>query len=235
MNIILSPANLLGTGAFKAAGGVGLALAASYQGEKAAARIAASSALRGALKDKGHSEAVITKMFADLQSKDSAVAKKAAEAMIKDLDYDKNQLSVIQAAANKGLISMTTQRAAMKAIKGEIHDAATAHRVLDVLQEVNSAKLNEANRMQVLETAIAGSKFGIKEPKYLAAKINDWEEGLDGLTATFKLAEKKLASVNGDQDKAFRLALREQLEGKVAKEDMESTVEKMATCGIKGK
>ncbi|MGE3262615.1 MAG: hypothetical protein AB7K68_12610 [Bacteriovoracia bacterium] len=248
-NIALSPTAMLGTGIGKIAlGGAAASLIAANQGAKSMAKLAANNTLRAALKEKGHSEAAITKLFADLNSKDATVARKAAQAMIHDLDFNEDAMGVIRTAASKGLISQFTQRAATKAIREDIKNASMAKRVMDIMAEVNTAKLNDGNRLQVLEAALAGAKFGVENPKYLAAKINDWETGLDGLTATYRLAEKKmassevrgLASLEAKQQKAFELALDEQIEmnpalkGLSRQEKLEMK-QQMATCGLKGK
>ncbi|MGZ3712944.1 MAG: hypothetical protein ACXVBE_14365, partial [Bdellovibrionota bacterium] len=244
MNVALSPMNLMGTGAGAVAGMVG------RQATTQIGRASASKVLRAALKEKGHDEAAITKMFTELQSKDVATAHKASVAMFHDLGMDEDTLQVIQKAASKGLISMVTQRAAAKAIRENITNAPQAKRVMEILDGVNSAKLNDGNRLQALETALAGAKFGVKDPHYLATKINDWEQGLDGLANTYNLAAKKLENkafvkkfkdLEDAQFHAFDESLDEELmasnaEYKAATAEQRSAIRnEMHTCGIKGK
>lgn len=198
---------------------VGGAALAGKLGTKAAS----SAALKAALKKKGMSPAEITRVFADLNSGEQKTAARAAARLIKDLNLDEAEIRFMRQAAAKGVLKEQSGEAMMDPIRRQLAklDLRERNRVytkaMEILQDVNSAKLNEGNRRQVLESAIAGAQFGIKDPKVLAAKINDWDDGLEGLAKTFQLAKSRLddpeiraiANLEQRQDVAFRKALRE--------------------------
>lgn len=209
-----------GLGLGKGLAMVGGAALAGKLGTKAAS----SAGLRNALKSKGLSNAEIAKVFADLNSGNEQVAGRAAAKLIKDLNLDDAEIRFMRMAAKKGVLKEQNASALLDPIRKELHQLPSGPerkriwtKAMEILDGVNSAKLNEYNRRQVLESAIAGARFGIKDPKQLAAKINDWEEGLEGLTKTFQIAQKrlddpairKIANLEERQKAAFDKALDE--------------------------
>lgn len=236
-----------GLGLVKGAGIVGSAALAG----RGFTRAANSAALRNALKAKGLGADEITRVFADLNSGDATRAGRAAAKLIKDLGLDDAEIRFMRAAAAKGVLKegnegmldpIRTQLAHLDARERK----AVYSKALEILDDVNSAKLNDANRRQVLEAAIAGARFGIKDPKQLAAKINDWEEGIEGLTKTFQLAKKHMddpgikaiANLEARQEAAFAKALDEM---RAANPEMKAMPDaewellrpKLLACGIR--
>jgi len=202
--------------------GIAMVGGAAFAG-KLGTRAASSAALKGTLKSKGLSEAEIAKVFADLNSGNKDTAARAAAKLIKDLNLDDAEIRFMRIAAQKGVLKEQNAQGLMDPIQRELGKLNAEERkrvyskAMEILEGVNSAKLNEYNRRQVLESAIAGARFGIKDPKQLAAKINDWEEGLEGLTKTFRLAKRHLddakirniANLEARQEAAFDKALDE--------------------------
>ena len=243
----LQPLNLIGTGAAGLLGGYAT---------KQAAKAAASHAMQSGLAQKGMTKEAIAKLTSDLNSKDPEIAAAATRALVKESGWTDEAINVVRQAASKNLISVFTHRKAMAAIKAEIKDAKTATAAIEALKKINSAKLNDGNRMDALEAALFGAKFFSKDaskgatkgPAFveaLANKINDWDQGLDGLAATYKLAASKmdlaevkaLGSLEARQDKAIRLAIRDELKNNpeyqaASKEGKEAMEDQLASCGI---
>jgi hypothetical protein len=210
LDLALSPSDWIGSGIFLKSAAAGAVIG------KALLRPGAKVALSQALKNKGLAEVEIQRLFTNLQSADPEIAKAAARKIITETGIDDNQIKFVRTAASKGLLFQKNPES-IKAITKEIKDGRVYNRAVKILEDVNAAKVNAGNRDEVLKAAIAGAEFGVTDPKRLAAVINDWDEGLDGLAKTYEVAAKKLeepsirglASVQARQEAAFRSALDE--------------------------
>jgi hypothetical protein len=206
--------------------GLGLVKGGMLMGSAALAgrlssKAANSIALKQALRAKGLTAAEVDNVFRQLNSGDPELAGRAAAKLIKDLGLDDAEIRFMRQAAAKGVLKEQNAEGLMDPIRKQLAALDAKERkvvyskAMEILQDVNSAKLNEYTRRQVLESAIAGARFGIKDPKVLAAKINDWEEGLEGLTKTFQIAKQRLddpeirqiANLDLRHDAAFGKAL----------------------------
>lgn len=211
MSAALSPADLLGTGTFFKAAAMG---AGSLSVAKLIAKPLQRSALKKALKSKGMADEAIEGLFKQAQSSDPQVAAAAAKQLILETGADPTKVKFVRAAASKGLF-LEQNPEAMKEVLKEVKNGQVYTRALDIMDNMNAAKINAGNRDQALKAAIAGAEFGVTDPKRLAAIITDWDEGLDGLTKTYEIAAKKLnepkirglASVEERQNAAFASAL----------------------------
>lgn len=181
--LALSPLDLVGSGIFM--GAAGLTVGKFLEGPGARA------ALTAALRAKGITQIDVDRLLKNLVSSDPAIAKAAARKIMMEVGMDENQIRFIRMAASKRAFSEQNPEA-MAAILKEVKDGKTYMGAMKILEAVNSAKINPANRDQVLRAAIAGAEFGVNDPKKLAAVITDWEEGLDGLARTYQVAAKKM-------------------------------------------
>jgi hypothetical protein len=207
MALALSPADLVGSGVYM--GVAGHTIGKFLQGP------GARKALTGALRSKGIGQVEVDRLFKDLVSEDAKVAQTAARKIITEVGMDENMIKFVRMAAAKRAYAEQNPEA-MASILKEVKDGKTYMGAMKVLENVNSAKINPANRDQVLRAAIAGAEFGVTDPKKLAAVITDWDQGLDGLSRTYKVAAdkmktvpeiSKIANVEEKQRMAFRAAL----------------------------
>jgi hypothetical protein len=243
----LSPIDLVGSGLGLKAGA-----ALGYNMGKMLEKPGAKIALSQALKKRGLSEVEIESHFSKLVSADAAVAGPAARKILTEVGIDPSHVNFVRMAASKGLFKPENPEAfaaVMKEVTNRKGSGATnavkiAH---DVIKDVNAAKINSGNRDQVLRAAIAGAEFGHREPAKLAAVINDWEQGLDGLARTYEIARTKmdvpeirgLATLEARQNAAFSKALDDMMEGNpefrmLTAEDRAAAKSQMMACGIKG-
>ncbi len=207
MALALSPADLVGSGVYMGA--------ASFTIGKFLQGPGARKALFGALRSKGISEIEVERLFKNLVSEDPKIAQAAARKIITEVGMDENMIKFVRMAAAKRAYAEQNPEA-MASILKEVKDGKTYMGAMKVLENVNSAKINPANRDQVLRAAIAGAEFGVTDPKKLAAVITDWDQGLDGLSRTYKVAADKMknvpeiakvTNVEEKQRMAFRAAL----------------------------
>jgi hypothetical protein len=205
--IALSPLDLVGSGIFM--GAAGLTVGKFLEGP--GAKLALSQALRA----KGLTQVDVDRLLKNLASSDPAVAKAAARKVMTEVGLDENQVRFIRMAAAKRAFTEQNPEA-MQAILKEVKDGRVYMGAMKVLEGVNSAKINPANRDQVLRAAIAGADFGVTDPKKLATVITDWDEGLDGLARTYEVAAQKMkndpaiakiANLEEKQRASFRAAL----------------------------
>jgi hypothetical protein len=237
----LSPVDLIGLGIYAKSGAVIGALTG-----KALERAGARNALASSMRSKGASNTEIEKFLADLQHSDPAVAQAAARRIVKYVGIE-GQEDFLRMAASKGLLKGHSVDSLL-AITKEIKDAQVYTRAVRILEDVNSAKINAGNRDQVLKAAIAGAEFGITDPKRLAAVINDWDQGLDGLAHAYRVAKTKLdapdvrglASLQARQEAAFSRALDELMEANpdfraLSPAERQATKTQMMRCGGKGR
>ncbi len=205
--IALSPLDLVGSGLYM--GAAGMTIGKFLEGP--GARLALSQALRA----KGLTQVDVDRLLKNLVSSDPAVAKAAARKVMTEVGLDENQIKFIRMAASKRAFTEQSPEA-MEAILKEVKDGRVYMGAMKVLEGVNSAKINPANRDQVLRAAIAGAVFGVNDPKKLATVITDWDEGLDGLARTYEVAALKMksdpaiaqiASLEEKQRASFRAAL----------------------------
>lgn len=205
--LALSPLDLIGSGIFM--GTAGFTVGKFLEGP------GARTALSAALRAKGISQIDVDRLLRNLVSSDPAIAKAAARKIMTEVGMDENQIRFIRMAASKRAFSEQNPEA-MNAILQEVKDGKTYMGAMKILESVNSAKINPANRDQVLRAAIAGAEFGVNDPKKLAAVITDWDEGLDGLARTYQVAAKKMkedpniskiVNVEERQRASFRAAL----------------------------
>jgi hypothetical protein len=170
----------------------------------------------------------------------------------KALDIDTSEIKVLQNLFRTGVVPEVDARASSRAlvrlrsIPAEQRASALA-RVEDSLANLNTAKINAANRDQALEAIVSGAQFGA-DPKRVASVVTDWDGGLDGLARTYDIARKKMdmpelrgiASADDKMERSFRMALREQRpnapEFKAMPDEQWAKVEdQMVGCGLKGK
>jgi hypothetical protein len=240
LSAAMSPADLIGTGIYlKTAGAAATTLGMLVK------KPLERAALKSALRNKGMSEVAIEGLFKQVQSADPNVAAAAAKQLITETGADPAKVKFVRSAASKGLF-LEQNPAAMKEVLDEVKNGQVYTRAMEIMDNMNAAKINAGNRDQALKAAIAGAEFGVTDPKRLAAIITDWDEGLDGLTKTYEIAAKKmnepkirgLASVEERQSAAFASALDELRAGnpelKAMPENQWAQMkENMMTCPLK--
>jgi hypothetical protein len=228
-NVVLSMA-LAGTGmdfwGLGLAKGV-VAVAAGRSFGAIADRAVANPALRAQLRSKGLADSRINALLSNFRSLDNGVRDRAGMEMIQALGLDGNEIRLIREMAAKNLIGpveagnlnqLEQMYGPIRKALAEVPQADRARvfdRAVEVMNSVNAAKINAGNRMQALDAVMAASRFGVDDPKRLAAVINDWEQGLDGLARTYDLARQNLndvniariASADDKQRAAFAMAL----------------------------
>lgn len=235
MDIATSPLDLMGLGIGK---GIVAGAAGAYTGAKMLAKPGAVRAAQKALLKKGFSALDAGKILADIKGTDAAKAAKALAILTDAVGVDAKELKVARNLVSKGVLREGDVEAfdrAMKTLREVKPEerAAVFARIDETLSNVNSAKINAANREQALEAIAAGSRFGA-EPKYIAAKVTDWDGGLDGLARAYDVARQEmdtpmvrgLASDDLRRDAAFDSALR-----KLGVSD-EKVRAQMKACGL---
>lgn len=191
LSLAASPADLMGLGI-----GKGAVVAAGYLGGKIGAKKGASRAITASLRKKGMSDIEIAQVLKNVDSDDAAVSGQAAMKIFKELEGDPRELKLareltrtrILADQNVGAFDNVQERLRKlpAAERAQVFD-----RVEETLKNVNTAKINAANRTQALEAVVSGAQLGA-DPKRLAAIVGDWDSGLDGLAVAFDAARKHM-------------------------------------------
>lgn len=183
-DVILQPLNILVPGA-----GATVGLATTKMG----AKIAASSSLRKALAEKGLAKETIQSLTTRLASKDAEVARAAGKEIMRELGWTEEGVKLVDAARKKGLISQFTHKDAINALGAEVKDSKLAARALKYLEEIDPSKaaavVNDGNREAKWEALVEGIRSNA-DPKKTAEVYAKWDEGAEGLTATFKAARE---------------------------------------------
>lgn len=238
MSVALSPLDLVGSG---------LGVKGAKTLFPAFFRSGGKASLTAALKKRGLRDVEITKLLSDLDSTDAAIAGPAARKIMAEVGIDQNHVNFVRLAASKGLFKPESPEA-FAAIMKEVKDRKINLKVAnEVLADVNAAKINSGNREQVIRAALAGAEFGHRDPKKLAAVINDWDQGLDGLARTYEVAKAKmelpeirgLATLEARQNASFSKALDEMMDANpefkvLSAEERAAAKGQMMACGIKG-
>jgi hypothetical protein len=211
----LAPLDIAGLGMYKGAVTIG---------SKFFAKVIANGQLAKALRAKGLPEHEVKRLIAEVQdTKDVTAASKAANRIVAELDIPTEQMDFARAMERKKLISETDEAATEK-LEQIFRTVPAAERPVllqnarQLLERVNSAKINNGNRAEVIDVMMNAARFGMKTPddaERIGRIVSDWDEGLDGLARTFEIASKKmndpkirgLASVQARQDAAFKSAL----------------------------
>lgn len=197
-DVILSPTALIGTGI-----------------SGATANFFKQAAAKSMLVERGVAKEEAKKLVALTRSNQKNVsvdAQKMVDAAAKDFIKAKTGLSkaedlkkldeITEELAAKGFLGRVSALEARHmndvsiAIKGLEKQEGAQRKFMDgflaTLREMNGAKLNDATRTQKLKLAIAFNEFGIRDSQRAARMVNDWDEGIEGLTKTIQLATKKL-------------------------------------------
>jgi len=210
-SVALMPLDFAGTGAFVAAGGSGF-FAGRYL-MNAAAKKALTK--RGLAKEE--TERLISLSKSDIKNVSEEAKKKLHSAALdlitartglkKEADLKKVD-KLVETMANKGFAGTPTNPNAqyveemLDAIRGmEARGPQFIDNATKVFEELNPAKFNEATRGRTRKAIVAMANYGIDdakvagdEMKRFAAILNDWDEGIEGLTQTMELATKKMKS-----------------------------------------
>lgn len=203
-----------------------LAMTAAGAAGRLGARTAARAAIIRTLESKGMAKAEVETLLKTLAGSDAKAAGKAAATVIDKLGLDKNEIRLMRLLGERGFLKPAHNKAFEEAFQQQLAHLSARERqrvvqdALAVMEHINPAKLNDMNRAKVLEAMMAGSQFGVNDPKRLAGIINDWDQGIEGLTKTFQVAQSKMnlkevariGNVEERQAKAFSLALDELME-----------------------
>lgn len=189
--VALSPLNLMGTGF------VGAALSGT-------ARRAASTAI---LRMQGLESQEAKKLIQLAASEDKVIAAQAqkqlnatSKAWWDDLfgrTPTAEEQHLVDRAAAKGFDKQKYADELAKTINNLANREQRRKFVADAakaIERIDSSKLNELNRMDVLENIVAASRFGMKDPERAALLLNDWiVEGTDGVKGLTKVYQRATA------------------------------------------
>lgn len=212
-------------------------------------RPAAQAAAKKALTKGGMSELQAAKILADLKGTEPVAQARALVQIAKALDVKTDEVKVLKNLYRTGVVKEVDGQSAGRALARiravpEAERPAMLARMDEILGEINTAKINAANRDDILHVAASGAQYGA-DAKKLASIATDWDGGLDGLARTFDRANKRmleakpdmrdLASLDATRRKNFMGALDDLIEEnaelkKMSKAEKDSMKKTMCGC-----
>ncbi len=182
----------------------------------------ARRALMGALKNKGVSKTEAEQLIKNLSSKNVDTAANAAKTII-EKGVDDDTMKFIGMAAKKGLFADRNPEA-INAVLKVVKDKRIAKNLEKIMDKIDPNFVNAANGKQVRDASVAAAEFGIKDPEKFAAHLKEWGSDIEGLTATYRLAAKKMESADlirriPDVSRRQEVALKSALDDLLTKND----------------